>query len=83
MSAIDSLRWVRLDNELILLDPITWETHLLPAASADLFLALLATAPHDRSELEAQLDLQSPDMPDSERDRWMALLERAGAVVCR
>lgn len=83
MSAIDSLRWVRLDNELILLDPVTWETHLLPVESADLFLELLATAPHDRSDMEAQLDLLSPNMQDSDRNRWMALLERAGAVVCR
>jgi hypothetical protein len=83
LSASGSPKWLRLDGELLLLDPVSWETHLLPAASADLFLDLIESAPHEASDLEARLDLLSPDMADADKRCWIALLTRAGAVVRR
>jgi len=76
---------IPLDDELVVFNPISWETHLLNAAGAQVFEALLERAmslPELRLELEDMRAGVSEPVRDEQIETLLAELEDLGLVTC-
>jgi len=79
-----AIRTIPLDDELVVFNPVTWETHLLNAAGAQVFEALLERAltfGDLHAELEAFRAGQGEPVRDDQVEALLAELEELGLVT--
>lgn len=79
-----AIRTIPLDDELVVFNPVSWETHLLNPAGAQLFEALLEgtlSLRELRVELEALRSGQDEPIREEQIEALLAELEDLGLVM--